>query len=291
MYCSISNVDTTEKEEPIAIQDITNTKQFPTFDPIRLENIFLLDDITEEVREKEFSHYNYRGIPIPRVTAILQSQIYKEGLIYWALNITKDEYKKKITKAKTVGSYTHEMIENFLLNRTDLELGFNVSLAYQKEISTAYMNFKLWLDYLERNGYYIEEIVAIEYPVLCPYYGGTVDCIVKINGAYYIIDFKTSKKISYEYLLQACSYMWIVNNGYIQNLPHINGIGIIRIDKEIIGKFEDIFLNETIPYQREIIQNCYNCFASLLAAYYQNINMNEVFKRYKKQYHLKEALL
>ena len=50
--------------------------------------------------------------------------------------------------------------------------------------------------------------------------------------AIYIIDFKTSKQISYEYIIQTCAYMWLINNGFFPEISHIDGVGIIRVDKE-----------------------------------------------------------
>ena len=101
-----------------------------------------------------------------------------------------------------------------------LELGaFTRFVA--KSVYNCFENFKLWEKRLYNLGGKIDEIIGLEVPVTCPWYGGTIDCIARINGAVYIIDFKTSKQISAEYLLQVTAYMWIINNNYAPYLPHI----------------------------------------------------------------------
>lgn len=255
----------------------------------KLEDIFLLDNINE-YREKHFTVYKYDGREVPRVSEILKECIAKEFLVNWAARIGSKQMFLERKKATEIGSIVHEMIENYLLNNTDMNISFKVPQYYINPIKTAYNNFKDWVKYINSLGYYIEEIVAIEKQVSCPLYGGTIDCIMKINGKYYIVDFKTSKSISYEYIIQTCSYMWIVNNGYCPDLPHIDGIGIIRIDKEN-KKFEDLFLNEHIPYQNQIINQYFDGFGHLLGSFYHNINMRLLFSSYKKNYCLEEVLL
>ena len=105
---------------------------------------------------------------------------------------------------------------------------------------------------------------------------------MKINGLYYIIDFKTSKVISNEYLVQAAAYMWIINQGYTPNLPHISGIGIIRVDKKKLNNFTELFINEFHYDGAVFIDNLYKCFASYLEAYYRTINIDALSARYIK---------
>ena len=72
---------------------------------------------------------------------------------------------------------------------------------------------------------------------------------------------------------------------YWEDITHVDGIGIIRIDKEK-EKFEDLFLNIHIPDQKIIIDHFISGFGSLLMSYYHNINMKYLFSTYKKQYNL-----
>lgn len=268
------------------------TENYPDMQiPSRLQDIFLLDNISDEYRSKNFDTYKFNGIPVPRVSNILKECISKEFLISWAARLGTQQYMIEKNKATTIGTRVHEMIENYLLTGNDLNLSYKIVPNYIKSVNIAYNNFKLWVDNINNLGYKIEKILATEQEVTCPYYGGTIDCIMKINGAIYIIDFKTSKQISYEYIIQTCAYMWLINNGFFPEISHIDGVGIIRVDKEKEGKFEDLFLNEHIPYQKEIIDQYIRGFGSLLNSYYNNINMKILFSNYKKSYNFEETIL
>ena len=268
------------------------TENYPDIQiPSRLQDIFLLDNISDEYRSKNFDTYKFNGLPVPRVSNILKECISKEFLISWAARLGTQQYMIEKNKATTIGTRVHEMIENYLLTGNDLNLSYKIVPNYIKSVNIAYNNFKLWVDNINNLGYKIEKILATEQEVTCPYYGGTIDCIMKINGAIYIIDFKTSKQISYEYIIQTCAYMWLINNGFFPEISHIDGVGIIRVDKEKEGKFEDLFLNEYTPYQKEIIDQYIRGFGSLLNSYYNNINMKILFSNYKKSYNFEETIL
>ena len=166
----------------------------------------------------------------------------------------------------------------------------NTGKTYQGVKSTLSKKVKKWNYYwrqtlnnknLEKYNSRIEEVVGVEIPVTCPWYGGTIDAIVKINGAYYIIDFKTSKNISFNYLVQVSAYMWIINNGYSPNLPMIDGIGIIRVDKSCYGRYEDLFLNNFVTAQRLSIEEYQRTFAAYVNSYYRSLNaeyMTDIYK-------------
>ena len=130
----------------------------------------------------------------------------------------------------------------------------------------------------------MEKVIATELTVVCPYYGGTIDLIAQINGAIYIIDYKTSSEITYEYILQVCAYMWMINNGYSDKVSYVNGIGIIRLDKNKYGTYDDYFLNEFIPYQKQILDYSINTFISMVYTYFNLINIELQFNHYNERY-------
>ena len=230
----------------------------------------------------DFSVYTYNDIPVPRVTSIISSVFDKEFLVNWALSFQyKQQYYQARDQILSIGTKVHEAIEDFLQYGKEPEIPYKRAPRQAPYIKKAYTNFKHWYEHLIETGNTFE-LVGIEVPVINPYYGGTVDCIAKINNAYYILDFKTSKKISYEYIIQVAAYMWTINQGYT-NLPHISGIGIIRIDKET-DRYEDLFLNEFIPDQKAIIDSYISGFGSILSTYYNKLNMEYMFNIYKKNY-------
>lgn len=258
------------------------------------------DDILELIgidkAREEWEKYYHDNIGVPRVTKIIARCIDQSYLMNWygRIGINKANYYKD--KALNVGTIVHELIDKYLEYRYKLHKEFAVKYEmieeeYREQVYNGINNFILWVNNLESMGYYIDEIIGVEIPVTCPWYGGTIDAIVKINGYTYIVDFKTSKQISSDYLIQASAYMWMINNGYAANLPHINGIGIIRVDKSRYGKYEDLFLNEMDTFQYNLIVQYMNCFNSYVEAYYRSISTDYIFESYKSTYNTDNGLI
>lgn len=253
-----------------------------------LEALLELEGI-EEIR-KDWGYYNYDNISIPRVTHILQQCDNQEGLIQWAANVGRKKYDYFRQRALDIGTITHAAIDDYIVNhlhdpfyRIDYDSYYQYDPSYKQSIDTAFNNFKIWLDNMEKLSGHELEVIGVEIPVTCPWFGGTIDAIFKIGDQYYVIDFKTSKAITLSYLLQTSAYMWCINNGYAPALPHIDGIGIIRVDKSktII---DDLFLNYSNINQRNDIDNYMNCFISYINAYYRSKSCEFIFDNYNELY-------
>ncbi len=258
------------------------------------EDLLELEGIEE--KRKEWDTYSNDGNGVPRVTHILRQCEDSEGLIRWAASMGYKRYNYYKEKACDIGTIVHELLDGYLIHDycssgvAPFEVDYNeIPNDYRSSVYNCFENFKLWEKNLANYGASIEEVVGLEIPVTCPWFGGTIDGIVKINGAYYIIDFKTSKQISPSYLLQTSAYMWVINNGYTPQLPHIDGIGIIRVDKSGYGIINDLFLNDFNPDQHNMIINFQNCFMSYVDTYYRNASVGYIFDRYKKLYNPKSV--
>ena len=246
-----------------------------------------LQDTNTSESDAEYSFYTYNGVPVPRVTLILKKVIAKPGLLYWAASIGKKNLYIEQKSSTKVGSAVHKKIEMFL--KTGVEFNLDYDGFYYSEVKSvdlAYQNFLDWYKYLRSKGYSFTPI-ATEVKLVCPYYGGTIDCIAEINGAKYIIDWKTSKQILPEYYIQTAAYMWAINNGYCPEVDHVDGIGVVRIDKSD-RKFEDSFL--TYHIHKDIIDGYISAFGSLLHAYY-NLSYVEQFNNHYKLEENIEGLL
>lgn len=243
----------------------------------------LESEAIENARSRDtFAIYEYNGVKVPRVTKIIDDLFSKEFLVTWALSFrNRYEYLNAKKQATDVGSEVHLMIDEYLKTGEYQEANFKKAPTRAPISQLAFDNFVNWHKHLINTGNTFE-LLGLEVPVVNPFYGGCIDCIAKINNAVYILDFKTSKKISYEYMLQVCAYMWTINTGYT-NLPHIDGIGIIRVDKES-DRYEDLFLNTFDPVQNAVINEYIRGFGALLNAYYEKINMEYTFNQYKKNY-------
>jgi hypothetical protein len=248
------------------------------------EDILELAGIEEQ--RKVWNKYVHADVgPVPRVTNIISQCKDQDSIINWAANMGRKKYDYYRNKALDTGTIVHELIDQYLIATYKEHKNFSVDYTeipqeLREGVFNAIENFKLWC-----NQYCIDtiEVIGLEIPVSCPWYGGTIDGILKINGAYYIVDFKTSKGISPEYLIQTAAYMWVINNGYCPGLPHIDGIGIIRVDKRRIIREEvdDFFLNDFIPTDHNIIVQLEKCFASYVEAYYRNINVDYILTNHQ----------
>ena len=160
----------------------------------------------EERRESLFKDvYYYNGMPVPRVSNLLKWCFNKEGLMNWAAKTNYDDYSMYIKAATTVGTFAHECIGDYLLgNEVDYS---HIELdSYRDLTRRAVENFISWHNYFRGHQFHLRPLY-IEEPVVTPWYGGTIDCIAEItfpNGyrENIIIDFKTSKSISTEYIMQ-----------------------------------------------------------------------------------------
>lgn len=258
-----------------------------------MESIILNEDLLElegiDEKRKEWDTYSNNGGGVPRVTHILRQCENSEGLIRWAASMGYKKYNYYRDLACEIGTTVHEILDEYLTSKYLDNKSFHVNYddfydEYKSSIYNCFENFKLWEKNLANYGASIEELVGLEIPVTCPWFGGTIDGIVKINGAYYIIDFKTSKQISSSYLVQASAYMWMINNGYAAELPHIDGIGIIRVDKKQFGIINDLFLNDFDINQHNMIVSYQNCFISYVEAYYRTANINYLTNNYFRDY-------
>lgn len=264
-------------------KDKVDINNYPSLKMSKSDDVFGLD-IIEKYRKDSFDTYYFNGLPVPRVSEIIKKCINKEYLIWWAARVGSKNMMTIQNKATYVGTLVHRKIEHYILTgEEDFKLStFDESII--RQVNTSFKNFKLWLQRLNNAGYKLEKVIATELSVVCPYYGGTIDLVAQINGAIYIIDYKTSTKITYDYILQVCAYMWMINNGYSIKVPHVNGIGIIRIDKNKYGVHDDYFLNEFIPCQKQILDYNINAFISMVYSYYNLINAELQFDQYNERY-------
>ena len=255
-----------------------------------------LEGVADSLKDID-SYYEYNGSLVPRVTNIISHCEDNRALIDWAASMGYKRYKDIKASALEIGTVVHEFVDEYLVAKYNMKMPYEVDYTrvqtpYRSKVYNSFENFKLWESNLESLGYKIEEVVGLEIPVVTPWYGGTIDAIFKINGVYYIIDFKTSKKIFNNYLIQTAAYYWAVNNGYCPTVQGktMGGVGIIRLDKANYGVINDLFLNNSNPDQFNLINNLISCFWSYLVAYYRTMSVNYQDDMYKKGYNLRSVI-
>ena len=220
----------------------------------------LVDDIDDVLCDT--NQYYYQDKPVPRTTEIISTMIHKEYLIQWAVKLAKyhKDYKKVRQDAAMKGTITHEFIEQTLLgNVVDLE---TVDPIYQKAVTNAYNSFLDWYFGLINHG---NEVICLgaEVRLSCPYYGGTADAILQINGETILFDFKTSNQLSFSYFLQLAAYYYILTE---YEHKQIDGVCILMLNKyrRCFTEYPLMFQN---PDHSRFFKNCLDTFFSFVYAY------------------------
>ncbi len=225
---------------------------------------------------------------LPSVTTILK--VYEGGksgaLMGWATKvmaqylqsladsrghivITKDEAPEIFKKAKSwhktlkqesadLGSAVHNCIEVYLKKQP-------VSGLIQENPKIE-KPFNAFLEWQKNSKFELVESEHIVYSELG--YAGTLDCVAKLNGILYVIDFKTSNRIYEDYFMQVAAYV----KAYEERTDNdIFNAGILRLGKE-----------DGLPEWREItnkeIAKNFLLFSHLLAFYQEKEVKNEAAK-------------
>ena len=224
----------------------------------------LLDTVNFEAVEAS-NKYKYNDRFVPRETSIISEMMHSDALMYWANNLGFKgiRYRDFMNDAAKIGTAAHHAIEIFLKEK----------LSCTNNIP--FLGFKSWYDTLVSGNNKIE-IIGVEEHLVCKWFGGTYDALFTINGAYYLIDFKTSNHITFKYFLQLAAYMYMLKEKGII----LSGVIVLQLNKEEIG-FNEYLLNFSIPEHKQFIDNCMNTFFSLVYAYY---NVKEVEEMYENIY-------
>lgn len=240
-----------------------------------------MESLLQKIDMKELSidtnRYQYQGYSVPRVTEILSSMLHEDFLMIWANNIglyKHQKYKDVLQQAADKGSYVHNAIEDHIQNDNELDLE-TVMPGYRTEVSYAYGSFKLWWKIINKNKV---KILMQEEKLVCPWFGGTLDLLIEINGLIYLLDFKTSNHDSYKYFLQLSAYRYILK--YYYGIE-IYGCGIIKLEKKSIS-FEEFIIDKSNPDYNQFMDLCENTFLSLVYSY---INRNFVESYYQNIFH------
>lgn len=150
------------------------------------------------------------------------------------------------------GTLIHNSIEAFLKHEKVDTSDFN-----EEQIAVAKKSFNKFLKWYKQNK--IEFIASEEGYVSENYkYGGFIDCYCKLNDKYTIIDFKTSKSISKEHLLQLSAYKYLLE----ENNVVVEQIMILNVPKEEGYNLDYEYLSD------EEAEQYFSLFKELVKIYY-----------------------
>lgn len=220
-----------------------------------------LDPMRPNIKEPR---YLYNGIPVPRVTEIISKMIHEDYLMRWAnsLGFKRKSYKTEVDGAAKYGSSVHDSIDGYLD-------GKEMDPFAPKNPTNAFL--KWWKQINDGNHV---EILGKEFALTCPWFGGTYDLLLKINGRIFVVDFKTSNHLSYKYCLQLSAYRYMLRLGKI---CEPDGIIILQLRKDI-PDFNEVVLDFSNKQHLDLINHCENTFLSLTYSYYHILEAERLYK-------------
>ena len=238
------------------------------------ENKIILD--IEELASKinmvnEESEYRFNGRKVPRVTKIIQRCNHNDGLMYWAnsLGFRHQSYGKVINEAANIGTQCHNNIDLFLTK--DDHKPENI----MEEARNAYNSFIKWYNDISKAA---KVYVAYhEKQITCSVFGGTLDGLYRINGKNYVVDYKTSNHITYNYCLQLAAYIYMLEASY---LKEVDGCIILQLSKYSVG-YNEYVLDFNNPNDREFMKTCRSGFLSMAYWYYYLKDIEQKFNTMK----------
>lgn len=200
------------------------------------------------------SIYTFNGNTVPRVTDIL-GLVDMGGLLGWANyigRVKKQTYDSVMKVAADTGTLTHNSIEKFLLNK----------LEDDSKLPIAFKSFLLWWNNLTSSN--DVKVLYTEYRLVCKWFGGTFDLLIKINDKIYLVDYKTSNHVGYKYFMQLAAYRYML---FINKGINIDGVIVLQLHKEI-PSYNEFLLDFSNKDHYDFIEYCTTTFFSVVVSYY-----------------------
>lgn len=217
--------------------------------------------------KKSFIHedyFNTKGQKIPSVTTILKI-LNKPQLIQWAnfMGKLRKSVDEVTQKAATIGTLTHYILERYGKGKI---INFSVLDEYDssitKSVNKALKSFIKW------KKDYVPEIKICEIKLNNEKYGGTVDNVCKIDGKYYIVDYKTSKTVYPSMFLQLAAYNKLLRE---ENNMKIDKVAILILNK---NKVEYKFYQMDVEYLEKFYEPIFIKLYELYIAWDENLKVD-----------------
>lgn len=223
-----------------------------------MNNMVNLLDSIDPIDIKD-SEYKYNGKTVPRVTRILSRCIHSDSLMHWAnsLGFKHKSYTKTLNASAQIGSYCHNNIDAFLSDNNH-EIDHNIPYESQN----AYYSFLKWFHLVSSLA--VVNVIFHEKTLTCKYFGGTLDGLYEINGKTYLIDYKTSNHITFNYWLQLSAYRYMLRT---ELGIEVDGCIVLQLSKHDIS-YNEYVLNFDNQSHLKFMNDCELAFLSLVFSYY-----------------------
>ena len=196
------------------------------------------------------TYKNEAGEKVPSVTTIIGNQLgwNKRILIAWARRTAMqgDDPNEVLAEAADIGTLAHALCECRI---TGKDMSLEDYTAEQIEKATlAFSAFVEWekkyhLEYIESE----KQVVSEEYG-----YGGTIDLIAKHDDDFWLVDFKTSKGVYSDHIIQVAAYRNVARE---LGIP-IKECHVLKLSK-VDGSFEHHHLDDQkVDAGWEVFKHC-----------------------------------
>jgi len=205
--------------------------------------------MVEQITKQSRAHTIYKlqdGTIIPGVTTIL-GILNKPALVKWANNLGLQgiDSSKYVDEKAKIGTLAHQMIADYLKGVTTDTSEYSKVQIDQAENAT--LSFFEWEKTHPIEPILIEERMVSELHK----FGGTIDCLGRINGSLCLLDFKTSRGIFPEMLIQVVAYRQLL----VEYGHKIDQATILRIGRTEDEGFEERLVNH-LDKRWQIFQHC-----------------------------------
>jgi hypothetical protein len=210
--------------------------------------------------------YKIKKKVVPSVTTVLGRYKDSQGLLYWSnsLGLKGISYSKFMKEAGNIGTNVHELAQSHIE-------GLEYDLHGYDDVVTNCMNKFLnwWEDFKSENF----EVIFCEQSFTSKKhkYGGTADLLVKKNDEYILVDFKTSKYVYSDYLIQGSAYKEMIEEKY--DYP------ITKFIVARFGKENDDF--EIKTFNQKHLEVAFSYFKTLRKAFDQDKKLTQLIKEIK----------
>src|SRR5262245_39058381 len=176
--------------------------------------------------------YRVNGVRVPGVTTVIGTSLgwNKGALMHWAWTEGKEgrNYRDTQQSAADAGTLAHAMVEAQIRQRR-FEAPPTASPDDLRLAKPSFSAFEEWF------GNTRIELVETEVHLVSEEYrfGGTPDALGRVKGQLALLDWKTSKGIYSEYLIQLAAYEHLWNSNRGEQIT--GGIHCCRFDKSTGG--------------------------------------------------------
>ena len=207
-------------------------------------------------------NYEIQGKKLPSVTTIINRFKNATGLIIWSnqLGLKGLNYFDELKKAGDTGTALHDLAELHILEK-DYELPEDPIAVH------CFQQFIEWWESLDWEVIWTEK----KYTSKKLNVGGCPDLLVKKDGKYILVDFKTSKAVYSDMLIQLSCYAELIKEN-----------DNIEIDRAVIVRFpKDDDETEIIKFFTEDLAVGLKQFKLLRKAFDLDKDLNKILKRKK----------